>query len=152
MISVSDPIPVLVEIVLSVLINDLCDHLPVFVLMISKPLQKWKSKKYTKHDYSKFDSETFVTQVQETLNQLQIDQNKPSEALDLGILCLNRYLKEQAPVKQLTKSKKRLAHKPWITTGLLRSIKTKTICVELWYVLDSKTKTPMRNTRSIETK
>jgi len=67
----------------------------------------------------------FLTKVQETLNQLQIDQNKPSEALDLGILCLNRYLKEQAPVKQLTKSKKRLAHKPWKTTGLLRSIKTK---------------------------
>ena len=87
--------------------------------------QAWKSKKYTKHDYSKFDSETFVTKVQETLNQLQIDQNKPSEALDLGILCLNRYLKEQASVKQLTKSKKRLAHKPWITTGLLRSIQTK---------------------------
>jgi len=78
-------------------------------------------KKYTKHDYSKFDSETFVTKVQETSNQLQIDQNKPSEALDLGILCL----KEQAPPKQQTKSKKRLAHKPWITTGLLRSIKTK---------------------------
>jgi len=108
-----------------ILINDLSDHLPVFVLIKTKPLQKWKSKKYTKHDYSKFDSETFVTKVQETLNQLQIDQNKPSEALDLGILCLNRYLKEQAPVKQLTKSKKRLAHKPWITTGLLRSIKTK---------------------------
>ena len=46
--------------------------------------QAWKSKKYTKHDYSKFDSETFVTKVQETLNQLQIDQNKPSEALDLA--------------------------------------------------------------------
>ena len=101
------------------------DHLPVFVLIKSKPLQKWMSKKYTKHDYSKFDSETFITKVQETLNQVQIDQSKPSEALDLGILCLNRYLKEQAPVKQLTKSKKRLAHKPWITAGLLRSIKTK---------------------------
>ena len=34
--------------------------------------------------------ETFVTKVQETLNQLQIDQYKPSEALDLGILCLNQ--------------------------------------------------------------
>ena len=59
------------------------------------------------------------------MNQLQIDQTKPSEALDLSILSLNRHLKEQAPVKQLTKSKKRLARKPWITTGLLRSIKTK---------------------------
>ena len=82
-------------------------------------------KKYTKHDYSKFDPETFVTKVQETLNQLQIDQNKPSEALDLGISCLNGYLKEQAPVNHLTKSKKRLANKPWITTGLFRSTKTK---------------------------
>jgi len=89
-----------------ILINHLSDHLPVFVFIKSKPLQKWKSKKYTKHDYSKFDSETFLTKVQETLNQLQIDQTKPSESLDLGILCLNRYLKEQVPVKQLTKSKK----------------------------------------------
>jgi len=53
--------------------------------------------------------------VQATLNQLQIDQTKPSEALDLGISSLNRHLKEQAPIKWLTKSKKRLAHKPRIT-------------------------------------
>jgi len=51
-----------------ILINDLSDHLPVFVLIKTKPLQKWKSKKYIKHDYSKFDSETFVTKVQKTLN------------------------------------------------------------------------------------
>jgi len=86
--------------------------LPVFVFIKSWPLQKWKSKKFTRHDYSKFDSETFVTKVQETLNQLQINQTKSSEALDLGILCHNRYLKERAPLKQLTKSKKRLARKP----------------------------------------
>jgi len=43
----------------------------------------------------------------------------------LGILLLKQYLREQALVKLLTKSKKRLAHKPWITTGLLASIKTK---------------------------
>jgi len=97
----------------------------VFVFIKSRPLQKWKSKKYTRHHYSKFDSETFVTKVQETLNQLQIDQTKPSEALDFSISYLSRSLKEQAPLKQLTKSKKQLAHKPWITTSLLKSIKNK---------------------------
>ena len=121
--------------------------LPVFVFIKSWPLQKRKSKKFTRHDYSKFDSETFVTKIQETLNQLQINQTKLSEALDLGILCPNRYLKERAPLKQLTKSKKRLAHKPWITTGLLKSIKTKNR-----YVLDSKTKTSMRKYKNYRNK
>ena len=50
-----------------ILINDLSDHLPVFVFIKSKPLQKWKSKKYTKHDYSQFDSETFVSKVQKMI-------------------------------------------------------------------------------------
>ena len=34
-----------------------------------KPMQ-WKSKKYAKHDYSKFNSETFVTKIRKALNQL----------------------------------------------------------------------------------
>jgi len=37
----------------------------------------------------KFDPGTFVTKIQEALNHHQIDQTKPSEALDLGIQLLN---------------------------------------------------------------
>jgi len=100
-------------------INELSDHLPVFVFI------KIHYKKGIQKSIPGMTIPSFVTKVQETLNQLQTDQTNPGEALDLGILCLNWYLKEQVPVKQLTKSKKRLAHKPWITTGVLKSIKTK---------------------------
>jgi len=70
----------------------------VFVIIKAGTLQTWRSKKYTSHDYSNSDPETFVTKVQEALNELAIDQTKPSEALDLGILLLNQHLKKQAHI------------------------------------------------------
>jgi len=108
-----------------ILINDLSDHLPVFVSIKSKISKKWSSKSCNKHDYSNFYTENFVTELQEALDNLPINQRNPCETLDSGILILEQCLNEQAPIKKLSKAKQILSHKPWITPCLLKSIKTK---------------------------
>jgi len=51
-----------------ILINDLSDHLPVFVSIRSKISKKCNLKSGNRHDYSNFNAENFVTKVQETLD------------------------------------------------------------------------------------
>jgi len=65
-----------------ILLNDLSDHLPVFVLIKLKISNKWKLKSCNKHDYSNFNAENFVTKVQEALDNLPINQSNPCETLD----------------------------------------------------------------------
>ena len=79
-----------------ILINDFSDNLPVFVSIKSKMSKKWNLKSRNKHDYSNFNAENFVTEVQEALDNLPINQSNPCETLYSGILileqCLNRLL------------------------------------------------------------
>ena len=49
------------------------------------------------HDYYNFNAENFVTEVQEALDNLPINQSNPCETLDSGILMLEQCLDEQAP-------------------------------------------------------
>ena len=56
-----------------ILINDLSDHLPVFVSIKSKISKKWNLKSRNRHDYSTFNAENFVTEVQEALDNLPIN-------------------------------------------------------------------------------
>ena len=95
-----------------ILINDLSDHLPVFVSINSKIFKKWDLKSCNRHDYSNFNAEHFVTEVQEALDNLPINQSNPCETLDSGILMLEQCLNEQAPIKKLSKAKQKLSHKP----------------------------------------
>ena len=108
-----------------ILINDLSDHLPVFVSIKSKIPKKWTLKSCNRHDYSNFNAENFVTDVQEASDNLPINQSNPRETLDSGILMLEQCVNEQAPMKKLSKAKQKLSHKPWIAPCLLKSIKTK---------------------------
>ena len=108
-----------------ILINDLSNHLPVFVSIKSKISKKWNLKSCNRHDYSNFNAKNFVTEVQEASDNLPINQNNPCETLDSGILMLEQCLNEQATIKKLSKAKQKLSYKPWITPCLLKPIKTK---------------------------
>ena len=92
-----------------ILINDLYDHLPVFVSIKSKISKKWNLKSCNRHDDSNFDAQNFVTEIQEALN-LPNNQSIPCEALDSGILILEQCPNEQAPMKKLSKAKQKLSH------------------------------------------
>jgi len=96
---------------------------PFIIFCLSGPCQQVTSFSpwlFHEFEYSNFNAENFVTEVQEALDNLPIN---PYETLDSGILMLEQCLNEQAPKKKLSKQK--LSHKPWITPCLLKSIKTK---------------------------
>ena len=71
-----------------------------------KYLKKWNLKSCNRHDCSNFNAENFVTEVQEALDNLPINQSNPCETSDSGILMLEQCLNEQAPIKKLSKAKK----------------------------------------------
>jgi len=123
--------------------------LPVFVSIKSKISKKWKLKSCNRHDYSNFNAENFVTEVQEALDNLPINQSNPCEALDSGILMLEKCHNEQAPMKKLSKAKQKLSHKPWITPCLLKSIKTKN---RLYRALVSVVRRPMQSNKKYRNK
>jgi len=136
-----------------ILLNDLSDHLPLFVSIKSKISKKWNLKSCNRHDYSNFNAENFVTKAKEALDNLPINQNNPCETLDSCILLLEQCLNEQAPAIKLSKAKQKLSHKPWITPCLLKSLKkTRTGYIELWCVLVLVAKRPMQSIKSTGTK
>ena len=98
---------------------------PFIIFCLSGPCQQVTSFSpwlFHEFEYSNFNAENFVTEVQEALDNLPIN---PYETLDSGILMLEQCLNEQAPKKKLSKAKQKLSHKPLITPCLLKSIKTK---------------------------
>ena len=75
-----------------ILINDLSDHLPIFVLINSAHVEKVDTKAQFKHDFSKFNAEEFMDEIKETLNGMIINSNNPAAALDDAIGAIKKVL------------------------------------------------------------
>ncbi len=96
------------------------DHLPVFCTIENK-LPVLKEKKYYR-DYSKFRNELFLNDLS------KIDFNKlvssnVNESMNAIINALKDVTNKHAPIRKTSSSKQRLLKKPWISKGLLVSIK-----------------------------
>jgi len=83
-----------------ILINDLYDHLPIFVLIKSAHVEKVDTKAQIKHDFSNFNAEEFVDKIKETLNGIIINSNNPAAALDDAIGAIKKVLDDHAPLKK----------------------------------------------------
>ena len=83
-----------------VLINDLSDHLPIFVSIKSAHVEKVDTKAQIKHDFSNFNAEEFVDKIKETLNGIIINSNNPAAALDDAIGAIKKVLDDHAPLKK----------------------------------------------------
>ena len=68
-----------------ILINDLSDHLPIFVSIKSAHVEKVATKAQFKHDFSNFNAEEFMDEIKETLNGMIINSNNPVATLDDAI-------------------------------------------------------------------
>ena len=108
-----------------ILIHDISDHLSIVTITKdTKPLQQFcnKYKRDTKH----FVAEEFLIDLDQQLNHIFLSKN--SNLHDDMENCINKFtmvLNKHAPLRKSTRKKKRLAAKPWITKGILTSIKIK---------------------------
>ena len=108
------------------LIYNLSDHLPSF-LLVNKMNYKVKSKcEVFTRDMSKFNQELFNESLQDPIiyNNIQKinDTNEKYEILHKHII---NTLDDLAPYKKLSKKQQKQKIKPWITAGILKSIKKK---------------------------
>ena len=112
------------QITTGILTVDISDHLPVFCI-IKLQLPRKNSKKSFR-DCSKFNNELFLNDVN-LINWediLKPDKSLHEKTQD-AITALNKIADKHAPMKQTTQTKQKQLNKPWLTTGILRSIKLK---------------------------
>jgi len=108
------------EVTTGILINDLSNHLPIFVLIKPAHVEKLDTKPQFKHDFSNFNAEEFMEETKEALNSMIINTDNPAAALDDAIGAIKKVLDD----KKMSRTQRRLAQKPWITSDLYKLIKT----------------------------
>ena len=91
------------------------DHLPTFC----------KLKRYYR-DYRRFDSQIYLQDIKAIdWNSIFIESNDLNDIAAKTISTLQLIVDKHAPWKQISQSKQRQFSKPWITDGILKSIKNK---------------------------
>ena len=103
---------------------DILDHLPTFCI-VDIPVQKQKLKRCYR-DYRQFNSELYLQDIKAIdWNSIYIESNDLNEIAAKSISTLQRIVHKHAPRKQIFQSKQKQFSKPWITNGILKSIKNK---------------------------
>ena len=103
---------------------DISDHLPTFCI-VDIPLQKQKLKRYYR-DYRQFDSELYLQDVKAIdWNSIYTESNDLNEIATKTISTLQLIVDKHVPRKLISQSKQKQFSKPWITNGILKSIKNK---------------------------
>ena len=102
---------------------DISDHLPTFCI-VNIPVQKKLKRCY--RDYRQFNSELYLQDIKAIdWNSIYIESNDLNEIAAKSISTLQLIVHKHAPRKQISQSKQKQFSKPWITNGILKSIKTK---------------------------
>ena len=107
------------------LTNKISDHLPNF-LILQQFDKDIKPIKITRRNYTKFKEDQFITDINNANIKSKIessdDTNEKYDILHNHILST---INKHAPLKTLSNSESKNLLKPWITKGLLKSIKLK---------------------------
>ena len=109
-----------------VCIFEISDHFPTFFIAHrSKILHNIKTK--FRQSMKQFKLEDFLLELRNDLSNLNLKPDKSDVNQDVINLTtvFNSVLDRHAPMRQMSRKEKRLTDKPWITKGILISIKTK---------------------------
>ena len=126
---------------------DISDHFPIFCLA-GTSLKK-SCRKLFFRDYSKFNSDLYLHDICAMDWKAVTDQCKDlHEATTCTINALKSIVDKHAPIKQVSSNKERLLKKPWISRGILKSIKTKHTMYKTHFL--SKDPVKVKNLRNIQ--
>jgi len=110
-----------------ILVHDISDHYPLFISAGSiNP--KFHHKKTTRRNLEFFQLEAFLTDLSEIMNE---DITKNLYTIPVGNLFkifiekFESVLNKHAPLKELSRTEMKFRSKPWLTKGIMNSIKTK---------------------------
>ena len=99
------------------LVYDLTDHLPNF-LIVNKFTTLPKDFKLFKRDYSSFNEQHFLQDVQSLNWKLESSNNNVNEMFDTFNSELMKIVDKHTPLRQLSRKEIKYKSKPWITHGI----------------------------------
>ena len=110
-----------------ILTVDITDHLPIFCEIETQPPRN-NNKRYFR-DYSKFKNELFLDDINliDWREILKPDKDLDEKVHDV-ISVLNQLVEKHAPLKKASQTKQKQLNKPWLTMGILKSIKRNRKC------------------------
>ena len=118
---------------------DVSDHLPIFCT-VETSLIKHNDQFYLR-DYSKFNPEAYLQDISAVdWDVIFAQSNNLHEATARSIGTLKSVVNKHAPLKQVSRSKQKQLQKPWISTGILKSIKTKHAMYKTHYLSNNPVK------------
>ena len=107
------------------IVYDLTDHLPNFILF-NKFSALTPNIKIYKRDYSKLSEEALVNEVSSIdWNMLFAKNQDPSYLFDTFYNKISQLIDKHIPIKQISRNELKLRSKPWITSGIKKSISVK---------------------------
>ena len=114
-----------------VILFEITDHLPVITSIKKIKPPKFNKSIHTMQDFKNFNENDFLIDLNsklENLNSISIDNNtNPNNLWNEFEKIFNDTVYTHAPLKPITRKKKRMYNKPWLTRGILKSIQTKNI-------------------------
>ena len=113
------------QITSGIALYDISDHLPIFCI-INTPIKRNKEKR-SYRNFEHFNTELYLNDMRQIdwndkCCNLNNNLNKTTQDI---INVINEVTNKHAPIKEASQSKLRQFNKPWITSGILKSIKTK---------------------------
>ena len=116
-----------------VLIFDLSDHLPTFCILqtAGKPNKKETSNRLI-HDMKNFNIETYAEDAYNRLQCLSL-LSDPDTDLNNLMKIIQEVTSIHAPLRRPSRKEMKAKSKPWLTKGLLKSVKTKNKMFQLCY-------------------
>lgn len=106
-----------------ILYTDISDHLPVFVIKYGETYKNY-TKKITKRVYSKLGEETFMREISLLDWSTLYDSNDPNEQYNYLVDTITGLYNKHFPIKTVRVNSSSLK-RPWLTPGILRSIRRK---------------------------
>ena len=101
---------------------DITDHLPCFCTF-SSTLPYHQQQRYFR-DFSYFKNAKFIDDLKQ-INFLTLIDSDVNSSINSVIRVLERLTEKHAPLKRASQSKRKQLNKPWLTKGILASIKKK---------------------------
>ena len=117
------------KVISSVILSDISDHLPILVSVKNSKEITQKKFLYARN-YGKLNNDNFTSDALVTLdiakNKILAQQHSNTgDKFEILMESLNKIVNNHAPIMKLTRKEAKLKSKPWITRGILKSIKSR---------------------------
>ena len=108
-----------------ILLNDISDHLPVFAYIYDGPLLYNRFKKTIKRNFSESNLSKFQSFLAQTNWSNNLSKQDPNEAYNTFFAEYTKFYELCFPIITIKGNQRKKINNPWITKGLLKSIRKK---------------------------